>query len=529
VSPEYRVLGPLEALVDGRPVKLGGARPRAVLAVLLLHSGQVVPASRLIDDVWGVDPPETAQNVLQGYVSSLRKALGRSAIETREPGYVLHVEHDALDLRRFERLASDGVELLERNRCEDAGALLREALALWRGPALADVALGGMLRAGAARLDELRLVALERRIAADLACGRHDDVVGELAALVAEHPLREQPRALQMLALYRCGRQADALAAYRSAREHLVDELGIEPGTQLQDLERRILGHDRSLEPEAERRDSSPAVRTIVVAALDLETADALLALAEPLARVPEGRELVLAATVTDASELPSASSRMKSLRAEALAHGLDARAAAFTSLTPGIDLTRLAAEQDADLLVVDAPQRLLEDGRLMGLLEDAPCDVAVLVPGQAGGEAVVVPFAGAEHDWSAIELGAWFSLGSELPLHIAGARGSAGNSDSSRLLASASLAVQRAFGVHAEPLLVEPSAESLVEATRHAALVVVGLTERWRREGIGHSRTALAASPSHPTLLVRRGLRPGGLGPRSSQTRFTWTIRPGA
>jgi DNA-binding SARP family transcriptional activator len=528
VSPEYRVLGPLEALIDGRPVKLGGSRPRAVLAVLLLHAGQIVPSSRLIDHVWADDPPETAQNVLQGYVSQLRKAVGRDTIETREPGYVLRVEHDELDLRRFERLASDGVELLERNRADDAATVLRDALALWRGPALADVAQDGMLRAEAARLDELRLVALERRMAADLACGRHDDLVGELDALVVEHPLREQPRALQMLALYRCGRQADALAAYRSAREHLVEELGIEPGTQLQELERRILGHDRSLELEARRRDARVDARTIVVAALDLETADTLVALAEPLARVPDRRELVLAATVTDAAELPAASSRMRSLRAETLSHGVAVRAAAFTSLTPGIDLTRLAAEQDADLLLVDAPQRLLEDARLVSLLEDAPCDVAVLVPGAAGGEAVVVPFAGAVHDWSAIELGAWFSLGSELPLLIAGAATGAEGGDSSRLLASASLAVQRAFGVHAEPLLVEPSAEALVEATRGAALVVVGLTERWRREGIGHARTALATSPSHPTLLVRRGLRPSGLGPRSSQTRFTWTIRPG-
>ena len=177
--------------------------------------------------------------------------------------------------------------------------------------------------------------------------------------------------------------------------------------------------------------------------------------------------------------------------------------------------------------MLVDAPDRLLEDGRLLTLLEDAPCDVAVLIDGAPGGDAVVVPFTGAEHDWSAVELGAWFALGTELPLVLAGASSGAEGGDASRVLASASLAVQRAFGVHAEPLLVEPTAEALVAATQDAALVIVGLTDRWRREGIGHARATLAASSHHPTLLVRRGLRPGGLGPRSSETRFTWTVGP--
>jgi len=528
VSLEFRVLGPLEALADGTPAKLGGSRPRAVLAVLLLHSSQVVSTSRLIDEVWAEDPPDTAANVLQGYVSQLRKELGRDTIETREPGYLLRVDHDSLDLNRFERLVSDGTELLERGRTEDAAVLLQESLALWRGPALADVADEGVLRQAAARLDELRLVALERRIEADLACGRHADLVGELEELAAEYPLRERPRALQMLALYRCGRQADALAAYRAAREKFVDELGIEPGSELQELERAILQHDRSLDLEPSRR-RQPALgaRTVLVAALELEAAASLLALAESLANVGGPRELVLAATVANAGELATASAHLRTLREGLVTRDVEARAAAFTSVMPGADLSRLALEQEAELLLVDAPDRLLEDGRLLTLLDDAPCDVAVLVDGKTGGEAVIVPFAGAEHDWSAVELGAWFALGTELPLVLAGASSGTEGGDASRVLASASLAVQRAFGVHAEPLLVEPTAEALVEATRNAALVVVGLTDRWRREGIGHARAALAASPHHPTLIVRRGLRPGGLGPRSSETRFTWTVGP--
>src|SRR5262249_33531736 len=185
MTTEYRVLGPVEALVDGRPVRLA-PRARAVLAVLLLHSGRVVPATRLVDALWGDRPPETAANIVQGYVSSLRKTLGRGALETREPGYLLRVERDALDLHRFERLATDGARALEEGRSDEAAALLNEALTVWRGEALADVAEGPELRPAAARLDELRLVALERRVEADLACGRHHDLVGELATLTSE-------------------------------------------------------------------------------------------------------------------------------------------------------------------------------------------------------------------------------------------------------------------------------------------------------------------------------------------------------
>ena len=354
------------------------------------------------------------------------------------------MDHDSLDLHRFERLVSDGTELLERGRAEDAAVLLQESLALWRGPALADVADEGVLRQAAARLDELRLVALEQRILADLACGRHTELVGELEALATEYPLRERPRALQMLALYRCGRQADALAAYRVARATLVDQLGIEPGAQLQELEHAILEHDPALDLEPPRqRASASGPRVILVAALELEGAATLLRLAEPLARIGGPREIVLASTVASASELTAASSYLRTRREELTARNLSVRAAAFTSVTPGKDLSRLAAEQEAELVLVDAPDRLLEDGRLLTLLEEAPCDVAVLVDGAPGGDAVVVPFTGAEHDWSAVELGAWFALGTELPLVLAGASSGAEGGDASRLLAGASLAVQ--------------------------------------------------------------------------------------
>jgi DNA-binding SARP family transcriptional activator len=253
VAIEYRLLGSLEAVDGDRRLSLGGPKQRAVLAALLMRANEIVPASRLIDDVWGDEPPETAANILQGYVSDLRRALGKETIATRGRGYTIHVEPGDLDLRRFERLAEAGIEALEDERAPEAASTLREALALWHGAALADLEESFAIPA-AARLEELRLGALERRIDADLALGHHTELVAELTALVAEHPLRERFRAQHMLALYRCGRQAEALDSYREARGILTEELGIDPGPALQRLEREILAQDPSLDaPNGER------------------------------------------------------------------------------------------------------------------------------------------------------------------------------------------------------------------------------------------------------------------------------------
>jgi YVTN family beta-propeller protein len=255
---DFRILGPLEVRDDeGRPVALGAGRQRALLAALLLRTNEVVSSDRLIDVLWGERPPETAHKALQGYVSQLRKALepGRppgdpgSILVTRAPGYVLRVEPDQVDALRFARLAAEGRRALERGDPQAAASSLAEALALSRGPPLADLAYETFAQEEAARLEELRLAALEDRIDADLACGRHAPLVGELETLVARQPLRERLRGQLMLALYRSGRQAEALEAYRSARRTLVDELGLEPGEALQRLERAILAHDPSLEP----------------------------------------------------------------------------------------------------------------------------------------------------------------------------------------------------------------------------------------------------------------------------------------
>jgi DNA-binding SARP family transcriptional activator len=253
---EFRVLGPLEVDDNGEPLALGGAKPRSLLAILLLNANQVVSTDRLIDELWGAEAPDTAPKALQVHVSQLRKVLepdrgpgeaGRVLV-TRAPGYLLKLEPDELDLKRFERLAAKGHEALARRDPADAARLLREALALWRGPPLAEVAFADFAQREISRLEELRLSVLEDRLQADLECGRHTEVIGELETLVAEEPLRERPRLQLMLALYRGGRQVEALDAYRQARRALVEELGIEPSRELKELEAAILEQDPALD-----------------------------------------------------------------------------------------------------------------------------------------------------------------------------------------------------------------------------------------------------------------------------------------
>lgn len=244
---EFRILGPLEVAEQGNPIPLAGQRQRALLGLLLLRANEVVATERLVDLLYGEEPPRTATTSLHNTISQLRKLVGPELLVTRPPGYVLKIEREQLDLARFERLLAEarGADPPER------AAKLREALALWRGPALADLTYEAFAQGDIRRLDELRLTALEERIEADIELGRHDEIVGELEALISEQPLRERPRGLLMLALYRSGRQADALHAYHDARRALLDELGIEPGPALQQLHAAILRQERSLQPAA--------------------------------------------------------------------------------------------------------------------------------------------------------------------------------------------------------------------------------------------------------------------------------------
>ena len=238
----FRILGPLEVLDDDVPVPLGGRNQRALLTLLLLRANEAVSTERLVDQLWGEHPPRTATTSLQNTVAQLRKLLGPGLLHTRPTGYVLQLDGQ-LDLTQFEQLvgAARSSEPIERAR------LLREALDLWRGPPLADCEGEEFAQAEIHRLDDLRLGVLEERIAVDVDIDVDAELVAELQLLVARHPLRERLWALLMLALYRCGRQADALAAYRDARRSLVEEIGIEPGPELHGLYGQILRQERSL------------------------------------------------------------------------------------------------------------------------------------------------------------------------------------------------------------------------------------------------------------------------------------------
>jgi DNA-binding SARP family transcriptional activator/pimeloyl-ACP methyl ester carboxylesterase len=249
---EFRVLGPLELISGGRPLAVGGTRTRAVLAMLLVSANRVVPADRIADELWPGHPSGRGAANLHVRLSELRRALKSVGEEdrlvTRAPGYLLRVADDELDLLRFAALAAAGRAALADGDAAGAVRLLTGALALWRGPALADLHDAEFARAERARLEEDRLGALEARLDAQLACGRHDELLADLEMLTAEHALRERFWAQRMLALYRSGRQADALRAYRDLRAVLVDQLGIEPGPELRELEGRILRQDRGLE-----------------------------------------------------------------------------------------------------------------------------------------------------------------------------------------------------------------------------------------------------------------------------------------
>jgi class 3 adenylate cyclase/DNA-binding SARP family transcriptional activator/predicted ATPase len=263
---EFGILGPLAVWSEGRELVLGAAKQRALLASLLLRAGEPVPVARLVDDLWGERPPATAVKAAQVYVSQLRKTLGEGVIETHPLGYLLRLEPDDVDVHRFERRLERGRRLLAEGDAAEAATELSAALATWRGPALADFRYEAFARNEAARLDELRVVALEARLEAELALGRHAEAVPELETLVQEHPLRESLRGLLMLALYRTGRQADALAVYQQTREVLREELGLSPGRALQELERAILVQDPALQPRRPAPAAPTAPRAAVVA-----------------------------------------------------------------------------------------------------------------------------------------------------------------------------------------------------------------------------------------------------------------------
>jgi len=518
---EFKVLGPLEAVDGGRPVQLGPPRQRAVLAVLLLHANEIIPTDRLAEELWPGNVPKAAAKAIQVYVSALRKAFGKASgvLETRGSGYLLRVETGQLDLHEFE-------QLLQRARNEEPAnraATLRAALSLWRGAPLSDFVYEPFVQAEAARLEALRLLALEERIEAELALGRGRELVPELETLVAERPLQERPRAQLMVALYRAGRQGDALDVFREGRRLLDEELGLEPGHTLRELERAILHQDPALSIAV-----APASSSVVALPERSEALDAVASLGGALARGPRPRQLVLA-EIVPARDLAVAGARLGEMRAALAARGVTARVAAFTSASPAQDVIRLGVQQDADLLLLATRGDPLA-GPFAAVFTDATCDVASLV--EAGGGVregpIIVPFGAFEHDWAALELGAWAAAALERRLQPIGAADAGpGDRDASRLLADASLVVQHTTGVVAETRLGAPGLEGLRALAGGAGLLVLGVSERWRVEGLGRTRMSVVDAPPAPTLLVRRGLRPSGIAPPATLTRFTWSIEP--
>jgi len=491
---DYRLLGPFEVHAEDRVLPLPGGRPRALLARLLLDAGRVVSTDELVDALWGERPPVSAPKLLQAHVSQLRGALGPEAIETTPPGYL--VRAPVSDLGRFEALSD--LARSERDPARQV-ALYREALALWRGPALIEFRRAPFAAAAARRLAELRLDVLGRCIDAELELGEHERILAELQGLVAQEPLREQARRQLMLALYRCGRQAEALASYREGRRLLSDELGIEPGPALRELEGAILRHE--VPPVGQAR---PRGSIVCSGAVPLE-------LVAPLAAA--GRELLLVDLVADPAELAT---RGKELQGLSAGLGTGVRAACFTSTDPAADLARLADEQQAALLVVGE----LHDG----LLEGAGCDLAWVGGGArfAPDRPVLVPFGGGRDEWAALELGAWLASAHDLPLRLLGTEAVEGRRDASRMLAGASLALQRFAATSAEPVLVAPGAEGIL--AEQGSVIVASLP----RPDVDATRRTLMAHAPVPVLLVGRGLRPGGLAPEASLTRFSWSLADG-
>jgi DNA-binding SARP family transcriptional activator len=539
VDTEFGILGPLEAVRDGQELGLGGRNQRAVLALLLLQANQVVSIERLAEELYGEATPVSAVTQVHRQVSELRRVLDpddatSSAIETRPPGYLIRVAPGALDLHRFESLGAQASAAMEAGDPTTAADALRQALALWRGTALADLAYESFAQAPIARLQELRLVALEARIEAELALGRDTAVVPELRELAGAHPLRERLRELLMVALYRSGRQVEALDLYRATRSQLVETFGVEPGPGLQRLEQAILRQDPELGPRAPgslSQGEPPGV--VILVRRDAAGLAAQVALAERLAQQP-ARELIVALIVDDEASLGEATAAMSAVRPTL---GPSTRTAAFVSSPESDDVLHLGRSYNADLILLGAEPELAVAGPLpagvVEVLEGSSADVGLLftpASSPAPGGGVLVPFGGSEHDWAAVELGAWLAASSGERLLLAGTRSDARRTgrDASRLLADASLAIQRLVGVTAEPLLTDAGPSGLAEAAGEASAVVVGLSPRWRSEGLGEARSALVLDAGRPVLVVRRGLRPSGIAPRESATRFTWSIAGG-
>ncbi len=376
----FSVLGPVTVLRDGVDIDLGPVKQRALLAALLLRRGRVASRAGLVDAVWGEEPPASAANALQVYVHGLRRALGTDRIETVAPGYRLIVEDDELDLDRFERLLARGRRELSAGDAARGAADLRAALDLWQDDALADLA-GEPVAAEAGHLGEQRLVALELRLEADLASGRHDELLAELEAEVARHPDRDTLQRQYALALYRAGRQVEALERLRAGRAELLDRFGLEPSEETRELERAILQQDPSLAaPAGDRRAPLrlPAPATPLVGrqgelseVLSLLSGDARLVTLTGSGGIGKTRLALAAAENVRAAGTPAGFVDLSAIADPELVASAIAEAVGAT-LTGADDVADLAADLDARgrvLLVIDNLEQLMDAGELISHL----------------------------------------------------------------------------------------------------------------------------------------------------------------
>ena len=516
---EFRILGPLEVW-DGEARSPWAGRGSVPFSPCSSSTERGRPRDRLIDELWGEDSPETPP-LPPGLRLGAAEGAAAGVLATRSPGYLIRIEAASSTSDRFERLVEEGRSLLAEGLAAERRERLREALSCGEARRSRTSA---TRRSPRARSPGWRSSGWQRWSCGSRPtsrCGRHAELVGELEALVAEHPLRERLRAQLMTALYRCGRQAEALEAYREARRALVEELGIDPSPALQELERAILGHDPSLAVEAAPHGRPGGRRAVDPRAIAHEAQH------RPAAR---GGRAAREATAARAHPRPARAGRgrargrvglARGAPVGASARGIAARAASFTSTAPGGTWPGSPPSSTSSSCSPRLPTSCWPKERPTSSSSrssrETPCDVALLVPRErppAG--PVLVPFGGAEHDWAAVELGAWLARADAVPLRLAGAAAvpEHGRRDASRLLSHGALAVQRVLGIAAEPLLTRPGEEGMLEASRDAGLLVVGLSTRWHQEGLGPARLGLARMPRRRRCS---SARPAPRRPRSA------------
>jgi DNA-binding SARP family transcriptional activator len=549
---DFWVLGPLEVRRRGVRVPITAAKPRMALAALLLGRGQTLSDDALIDALWGPRPPASAGKTLQVYIWQLRDLLDPdrdsrgSDLLVRDPGgYRLAVEAAVIDLHRFETAWEQARTMAGAGDPRQAATLLRGALATWRGEPLGDLMYERFFEADVARMIEMRLSAHEDLIDAELASGGGGALVPELKRLSRLHPLRERLTAQLMVALYRSGGQTAALDVYEVTKQRLSENLGIDPSPALQAVWRQVLRQDGALLAQAASEPAGSSVFSrrgslLAVHAGSRGVGPLALAAAGLIGRDPH-RDLIVACTVSDVAEDPDLRGALEEMRSVCSFLGDDGvapRFAAFTSPDAGRDVQRLVQHHGVDLVLADGRRALrgedAREGLVDALLSSVHTDVALVVAEPSAGDEpsatpVVVPFGATDHDWAALELGAWIASTHGVPLQILGRRQLPGfqDGDASRLLAEASLLLQRIAGLQPEPVLIAPGPDGVLEAAAGARMLVVGLRSDWRENGLGDVRLTIAKRCPCPALFVRRGILPGVLASPRALTRLAWSRLP--